>query len=176
MAVADVDRPAGRDDRLGGAVAGRLRDDVAGTLSVVYDRPNGLASLRQFRLGSIEPAQRCLAVRHHRGEWLIDLVRDQGGKFSQHRDAGGVCEVRLQLLKCRLRTSALGDVDEADKADFELVGPSESRTCAKNVDDAPVQGRDFGLFLEDPLAPESGFQTALECLRTDAPIAMAIGI
>jgi hypothetical protein len=82
-----------------------------------------------------------------------------------------VCEVRLQLLKCRLRTSALGYVDEADKADFELVGPPETRTCSENVDDAPVQGRDFGLFLEDPLATESGFQTALECLRTDAPIA-----
>ena len=92
-----------------------------------------LASLSQFRLGSIEPAQRRLAVRHHRGEWLIHLVRDQGGKFSQHRDAGGVCEVRLQLLKCRLGTSALGDVDEADKADFELVGPSEIRALVQRT-------------------------------------------
>lgn len=83
------------------------RHDVRGALGIYDDVLDGLADLDDIGSGPVQPPQPGGAVGGDGREGLVDLVGDRCGEFSEHRDARGMRELSLNLLKLLLSANTL---------------------------------------------------------------------
>ena len=146
-------------------------DHFGGAVSFLDHAFERVLRLGHLGRGPVEPAQRGVAVGDHRGERLVDLVRDRGGKLAHGGQPRDALELGLRHRDRGLGTDALGLVRRHadDLGHLALLIDHRMADGVDVLDRAVVQHRAVGHFVGCLFAqaPRDGLLDRGAVLRVD---------